>query len=134
MLEYKSVNSIKINVPCKEQYVRLVRLFVSGIASQMNFPFDVIEDIKIAVSEAFNNIIEHAYSKKGKHPNVEIICKPQKKCLKIVIHDHGHGFNIEKAYKKPGFGLTFMKEFMDLVNFESSPKKGTTLTLTKYAQ
>lgn len=132
MLKYESVNSAKINVPCEEKYLKLVRLFVSGMASQMNFPFDIVEEIKIAVSEAFQNIIEHAYSKKGKNHNIEIICKPQKKCLKIMVRDHGHGFNIEKAYEKPGFGLTFMKEFMDLVKLKSTPKNGTTLTLVKY--
>lgn len=133
MINYKDIKNAKIKVPCDEKYIKLARLFVGGIACQMNFPFNTVEDIKIAVSEAVQNIIDHAYRKDEKKPDIEITCRPKKNCLEIKIIDHGHGFNIEKAFNHPGFGLGFMKEFMDLVDYKTSPAKGTNLTLIKYS-
>ena len=134
MIKHNDFKNVKIKVPCEEKYIRLARLFVGGIACQMDFPYDMVENIKIAVSEAVQNIIDHAYNKKEKKPYIEIICNPKKETLEIKIIDHGHGFNLEKAFKHPGFGISFMKEFMDQIEYKTNVKNGTTLTLRKTPQ
>lgn len=55
-----STQSIKIHIPSSTEYVRVVRLAVTGVASRMPFSYDDVEDIKLAVSEACNNAILHA--------------------------------------------------------------------------
>jgi serine/threonine-protein kinase RsbW len=54
------VDSVRITIPSRSEYVRVVRLAVLGIASRMAFSYDDVEDIKLAVSEACNNAILHA--------------------------------------------------------------------------
>lgn len=132
MMDYKNVKDVKMKIPCDEKYIKLARLFVGGIACQMDFPCDIVEDIKIAVSEAIQNIVDHAYRKNEKKTDIEIICNLKKESLEIKIIDHGHGFNVEKAFRHPGFGLSFMKEFMDLIDYKTSVNNGTNLTLVKY--
>ncbi len=51
-------NSVSVLVPLKAEYVSIVRLTASGIASRMVFDFDAIEDIKVAISEVLSKIIE----------------------------------------------------------------------------
>lgn len=51
-------NSVSVLVPLKAEYVSIVRLTASGIASRMGFDFDAIEDIKVAISEVLSKIIE----------------------------------------------------------------------------
>ncbi len=52
--------SIVLHIPSRPEYVRVVRLALLGIASRMEFSFDDVEDMKLAVSEACNNAILHA--------------------------------------------------------------------------
>jgi serine/threonine-protein kinase RsbW len=44
---------INIELPLEKEYARILRLLVSGIASRMNFNLDAVDDLKIAVEEAF---------------------------------------------------------------------------------
>ncbi|NLN64746.1 MAG: anti-sigma regulatory factor [Clostridiaceae bacterium] len=53
----RAYDEIKIHLPQKADYVSLIRLSVSGIASKLGFDIDTIEDIKVAVSEVCNRII-----------------------------------------------------------------------------
>ena len=53
---------IEMKIPAKPDYLSVIRLTLSGIASRMGYTFEVIEDLKIAVSEACTNAIQHAYS------------------------------------------------------------------------
>jgi len=71
--------SIVIQIPSRPEFVRVVRLALLGIASRMDFSFDDVEDIKLAVSEACNNAILHAvsgteYSGRSQHKEPD---KPQ---------------------------------------------------------
>ncbi len=50
-------DEITMHLPKKADYVGLVRLTVSGIASKIGFDIDTIEDIKVAVSEVCNKIV-----------------------------------------------------------------------------
>ena len=53
---------IEMKIPAKPDYLGVIRLTLSGIASRMGYTFEVIEDLKIAVSEACTNAVQHAYS------------------------------------------------------------------------
>ncbi|NLG88688.1 MAG: anti-sigma regulatory factor [Clostridiaceae bacterium] len=53
----KENDTVKIHLPRKADYASLIRLAVSGIASKIGFDIDVIEDIKVAVSEVCNKIV-----------------------------------------------------------------------------
>lgn len=43
---------VELRIPRKPEYVSVARLAISGIASRMNFSYDEVEDIKLAVGEA----------------------------------------------------------------------------------
>ena len=53
---------IEMKIPAKPDYLSVIRLTLSGIASRMGYTYEVIEDLKIAVSEACTNAVQHAYS------------------------------------------------------------------------
>ncbi len=44
---------ISVELPIKKEFARLLRLMVSGVASRMNFDLDAVDDLKIAVEEAY---------------------------------------------------------------------------------
>ncbi|MEZ0537940.1 anti-sigma regulatory factor [Caldicellulosiruptoraceae bacterium PP1] len=48
------MNIIKLSIPPKAEYIMIARLTTSGVAARLNFDFEDIEDIKMAISEVLN--------------------------------------------------------------------------------
>jgi serine/threonine-protein kinase RsbW len=133
-------NKVSITIPSSSEYVGVVRLAVSGIATRMNFTVEEIEDIKIAISEACTNAVQHAYPTTPGHINITSCIEDDK--LTIEVSDKGVGFDTnilgskeqrEKSEKKLGLGLglTFIKNLMDEADVQSQVGKGTTIRMTK---
>ena len=134
-----------MDFPCSSEYVKVLRLAVSGIAARLKFSYEDIENIKISISEVFTNAIQHAY---GKSPNpnrdrihVEVLMHEDK--LEIRMEDFGSGFDLSlltvprevaqfnEANGGIGMGLTFVKNLMDDSEFDSSVGKGTRVSMVK---
>jgi serine/threonine-protein kinase RsbW len=132
---------IDLSIPCLADYVSVVRLSVSGVAARLNFTINDIEDIKIAVSEACTNAVQHAYPDRD-DGRIEISYLMHKDKLEIIVKDHGKGFDPKNAssFKTNeghvnkfglGLGITFIKTLMDEATVDSSAGKGTTVTMIK---
>ncbi|MCY9678473.1 ATP-binding protein [Paenibacillus larvae] len=53
--------SVKLTLPAGAEYLDIVRLTLYGVTSKLGFSYEEIEDMKVAVSEACNNVIVHTY-------------------------------------------------------------------------
>jgi serine/threonine-protein kinase RsbW len=135
---------VNLNIPSSSEFVSIVRLAVSGIASRMQFTIEDIEDIKISVSEACTNSIQHGYKTDNPSNTIAITLIIHDEKLEITVQDKGSGFDVSKLDKTPspqieedkmglGLGLTFIKNLMDEMNLESKIGVGTTLKMAKYA-
>lgn len=136
---------VELSIPSMSEFVGIIRLAVSGIATRMNFTIEEIEDIKIAVSEACTNSVQYAYNQQD--GRIDVVCQLYSDRLEIIVKDTGKGFDIEKALLNPGkkdvpedpdklglgLGLTFIKSLMDETSFSSEEGKGTTIKMVKLA-
>jgi len=134
--------NITLTVPAKPEYVDLVRLTLYGIAAKMNFSFEEIEDMKVAVSEACNNAVLHAYGEEEDGTvEIEFVLVGRQE-LRIVVRDRGTGFdpaNVPAAdglqgksveeIESGGLGLMLMEALMDSVEVKAG--QGTSVVLTK---
>jgi serine/threonine-protein kinase RsbW len=131
---------VTLTVPAQAEYVDLIRLTLYGIASKMKYSFEEIEDMKVAVSEAVNNAVLHAYG--GEDGVVEVSFAVSEDELAITVRDHGVSFTpadlTESAslrgksideIQSGGLGLYLMQALMDCV--EVTHDGGTTVILTK---
>lgn len=133
------------------------RVAVSAFVANADPTLEELADIKTAVSEAVTNSIIHGYENlygyggaKGQpadrshiHPGkVRVWCLLEGDMLHIQITDNGKGIeNLEQAMEplfttKPelersGMGFAFMEAFMDDLEVESEPGKGTTVRMMK---
>lgn len=133
------------------------RVAVAAFLAPLNPTLEELNDIKTAVSEAVTNSIIHGYEnlygygKYGEkqpayvviHPGkVRIRCSLTDELLQIEVEDQGRGIeDIEKAMEplfttKPqlersGMGFAFMEAFMDDLEVESQPGKGTLIRMKK---
>lgn len=117
------------------------RVTVAAFAAQLNPTLDELEDIKTAVSEAVTNAVIHGYEEQG--GRVSMTCLLADEAIHITVRDEGRGIeDIEKAkepffttkpeLERSGMGFSFMEAFMDEVEVESEPGKGTSVVMRKY--
>jgi anti-sigma regulatory factor (Ser/Thr protein kinase) len=116
------------------------RDFIDDACQRENISDDIAFKLKLAVDEASTNVIEHGY--KGMDPGSIILSlKFDPKQVRVEITDFGHSFepseppapNAEAVLEDQsagGFGLYFIYQTMDHVDYRSSAV-GNTLIFTK---
>lgn len=140
----ESFDFIEMKVPAKPEYVGVVRLSISGIASRMGFSYEEIEDLKIAISEAMSNATTHAYDEK-EGGEITIGFGLYDNRLEIMVADRGGSFNLEEVkadigpyqnnhsleeLREGGFGLFLIEALMDKVEIKND--YGVIVLMTKY--
>jgi serine/threonine-protein kinase RsbW len=48
---------IRVSVPARPQFVQVLRAVAASVAARLDFPYDVIEDLRLAVDEAFGQLL-----------------------------------------------------------------------------
>ena len=136
---------IEMKVPAKPEYVGVVRLTLSGIASRMGFTYDAIDDLKVAVSEAITNAVQHAYRQKEGGEIVIGFALYENK-LETMVADSGRSFDLEKIrreigpyrsgdtefLREGGLGLYLIESLMDEVKIHQH--EGVTVFMTKFLE
>lgn len=140
----QSVSRIELTIPAGGEWVRVARLTVAGVASRLPFPFDAVEDIKLAVTEAINNAIQHVplQPQPGETPTISIVIETSADGLWVYITDEGRmkealpiadDSPMSWAGELPegGLGLMLIKSLMDDVQQESGPARDTVVKMFK---
>lgn len=136
----KIINEMQLEFLAKSQNESFARVVVAAFASQLDPTLDELADIKTAVSEAVTNCIIHGYD--GGTGEVRIKARLYSNMIEIVISDWGKGIeDIQKArqplwtskpeLERSGMGFTIMENFMDELQINSKPGKGTVITMKK---
>src|SRR5699024_8444303 len=92
---------IEMKIPAKPEYVGVVRLTISGIASRMGFSYEAIEDLKIALSEAVTNVVTHAYDRKERG-EVTVGFGVYDDKIEMMVADQGESFHFEDVKNRIG--------------------------------
>jgi len=135
---------IEMKIPTNPDYIGVIRLTLSGIANRMGYTYEEIEDIKIAVSEACTNAVQHAYSK-DEDGEVIVGFGIYEDKIEMMVADNGKSFNIKQIKNElgpytesstvdqlteGGLGLYLIETLMDEVHvFNHS---GVTVFMVKY--
>jgi serine/threonine-protein kinase RsbW len=129
---------VELIIPTHPRYLSAARLLVGGLGAQSGLGLDEVEDMKVAVSEAVTNVIDHAYG--GELKGIVIVrYRPGVGELTVEVEDRGVGFDPARlpanAPPQPGpdggLGLYLVRELADSVKVESAPGSGTKVTITK---
>lgn len=136
---------IEMKIPAKPEYIGVVRLTLSGIASHMGYSFEEIEDLKIAVSEACTNTVQHAYPE-NEIGEVIIGFGVYEDKLEMMVADSGKSFNFVQTkselgpytesstvdqLSEGGLGLYLIETLMDEVCVLEE-QSGVTVFMVKY--
>ena len=134
------INRMKTEFLSKSSNEAFARVVAASFAAQADPSIDVLADIRTAVSEAVTNAIIHGYGDDEGIITMECILYPG--TIEVTIQDFGKGIeNLEQArtplyttrpdLERSGMGFTVMETFMDSLEVESEPGKGTKVRMTK---
>ncbi len=136
----KNTNEMEIRFESRSANEGFARVAVASFLTQLNPTVEEVADVKTAVSEAVTNAIIHGYE--NEIHKVRIRCRIEENIFVVEVSDKGRGIkDVEEAMRpmyttKPeqdrsGMGFAFMEAFMDSVEVESEPGKGTTVKMKK---
>jgi stage II sporulation protein AB (anti-sigma F factor) len=118
----------------------LARVVTAVFMSRLDPTLEELDDVKTAVSEAVTNAVIHGYQEKEGIIYMELQTEGQ--LLTVVVRDLGVGiqdvkkamepmYTTDKSGERSGMGFSFMEAFMDQVQVESEPGRGTLVTMKK---
>lgn len=118
-----------MSVQASTEHLAEVRNFVAKYASEFGFKQQDVADIRLAVDEAYTNIIKHSY-KNDSHKSVDIQLGFNGNEFWISLLDTGESFDPSsytepdvrqkiKEKKRGGVGVYLIKKLMDDVKYSN---------------
>jgi serine/threonine-protein kinase RsbW len=119
-----------IRVKAETAQLATIRSFVEEVALNVDLDPERVFDLKVAVSEACANAVEHAGCKEAL---LEVGAQVHDNRLTIVVADNGlfrPPHLPRPRHQSRGLGLPLMVALMDDVHFTRQPGGGTTVRLS----
>jgi serine/threonine-protein kinase RsbW len=140
---------VTIIIPCLAEYVSVARLAILGVANKLEFSYDEVEDIRLAVGEACGQAIERAseYSaylasqqQSAEPSNIKIVATVLESVLTVEVIDSippaegeiGLDVASDEGIDYQKLGAVLIEILVDEVDISQSAW-GTTVRLVKSA-
>ena len=122
-------SDVRLSLPARPENVAVVRHVLGAFADALDLPDGVIEDMRLAVTEACTNVVRHAYP--GEQPGtIDILIRPVDEALQVVVSDHGRGIGPSPDTAGPGLGLPLIAALAHSVEIEHAPSAGSRLAMS----
>src|SRR4051794_21717236 len=92
-------------------------------------PDDVRFEVTLAVCEAANNVLVHAYRNKAQPGSFTVAVTTAGSMVRVVVTDHGSGLAPRADSPGAGLGLPLMAQLSDRVDVRNRPGGGTAVEL-----
>ena len=134
---------VVLKIPAYPEYLELVREFILHVPLMNSISGRERYKIVMALEEACENIISHAYSKNDSDKDIKIIIEFDSKKLSITVIDKGRGFSRDKGIEKKigekttelkigGLGLYIIENLMDSIDYSINPGVENKVRMIKY--
>jgi serine/threonine-protein kinase RsbW len=138
--ELEGMRTVRLRVPARAEYVALARLALSGLASIVSLPEELLADLKLALTEAVSNSVRHAYADGSGF--VSIAYELRGDALAVEVVDDGKGFDPERPpalegeeLTEGGLGIAIIRTIADEFELNSAPGvRGSRLRFVKRLQ
>jgi serine/threonine-protein kinase RsbW len=86
----------------------------------------LIDDLRLAVTEACTNVVRHAYESEG---TIDVVVRPRGDALEVVVADEGRGIGPSPDTAGPGLGLPLIAALADTLEIERDRGSGSRLVM-----
>jgi serine/threonine-protein kinase RsbW len=128
--------TIELRLMARAENLTLVRLALAGLANAAGAPEEVVADLKLAVTEACSNAIQHAYQAGDGEDEIVVRYTIDSGVVSIDVSDTGRGFSAEGSPAEQangdhaGLGLMIIRELTDATDVISG-SSGTRVSFAK---
>jgi anti-sigma regulatory factor (Ser/Thr protein kinase) len=119
-------SDIRLTVPARPENVAVVRHVLGALAEALVLPPALIDDMRLAVTEACTNVVRHAYEGDG---TIDVVVRPKGDELEVVVADEGRGLGPSPDTAGPGLGLPLIAALADTVEIERGRSSGSRLVM-----
>ena len=130
-----NVQTVRLTIPAKPEYIALGRLALTGLSRLRPLDEDQLADLKLALTEACTNSVQHAYD--GEDGTVEIRYELAADQVAVEVIDAGQGFEpppprdgaLEPV--EGGLGIAIIRALSDELEIGFSNGGGSRLRFVK---
>jgi anti-sigma regulatory factor (Ser/Thr protein kinase) len=113
----------EVTLPAVPVSVRRVRETVAEIAVGLGAAPEIVENVRLCVSEAATNVVRHAYGHDGGDLRLDVDGRDGE--LTVVLQDDGVGLGSFRREGELGHGLRIMERLTNRFAVTSAPNAGT---------
>jgi anti-sigma regulatory factor (Ser/Thr protein kinase) len=120
------IPNVCLNLSNRPENVLVVRQALTGVAEKLGLDAVETNDLNTAVTEACNNVVQHAYE--GEEGPLEVEVYGLDGAVDVVVRDHGIGIRPhaeDSAEAHAGIGLPVIHALTQSVGFSNLPGGGT---------
>jgi anti-sigma regulatory factor (Ser/Thr protein kinase) len=122
-------SDVRLTLPARPENVAVVRHVLGAFAEALHLPLDVVEDVRLAVTEACTNVVRHAYD--GTEPGqLDVVIRPEGDVLEVLVTDDGRGIGPSPDTAGPGLGLPLIAALADSLEIQHAPRAGSRLAMS----
>ena len=98
---------VRLSLPAHARNIAIVRRALEAIAEELVLPRRLIEDMRLAVTEACTNVVRHAYTEHeaGDPSAMRVELLPEEQGMRVIVEDRGRGLGPSPDASGPGLGL-----------------------------
>jgi serine/threonine-protein kinase RsbW len=122
-------SDVRLTLPARPENVAVVRHVLGAFAEALRLPDPVIEDMRLAVTEACTNVVRHAYAD-GEPGPVEILIRPVGDTLQVIVSDRGRGIGPSGDTAGPGLGLPLIAALAHELEIAPAGEAGSRLQMS----
>jgi serine/threonine-protein kinase RsbW len=114
----ESRDMVELRMQARAENLALARLALAGMAGSVGAPHETVADLKLAVTEACTNVIQHAYGSGDGTDEIVVRYAAKPGAVEVEVEDSGNGFEPEGERREgpgPGLGLMIIRELTDEV-------------------
>jgi serine/threonine-protein kinase RsbW len=123
-----AATDVRLSLPAQADSLGVIRHVLGAFAEALRLPPELVEDIRLAVTEACTNVVRHAYD--GDDGAIDVVVRPSHQRLEVVISDRGRGMAESPDLDGPGLGLPLIAALADNVELQQAPSRGSRLRMS----
>jgi anti-sigma regulatory factor (Ser/Thr protein kinase) len=110
-------SDLQLTLPARAENIAVIRHALAALGDALAVPEPVVNDMRLAVTEACTNIVRHAYT--GGHGSMDVMVRPRDESLEVVVTDAGRGMGPSPDKAGPGLGLPLIAALTDSFDIEA---------------
>jgi anti-sigma regulatory factor (Ser/Thr protein kinase) len=126
-LELRS-SDVRLTLPARPENVAVIRHVLGAFAEAVSLPADVIDDMRLAVTEACTNVVRHAYD--GEPGRLDIVLRQDDDDIEVIVSDYGRGLGGSADTTGPGLGLPLISALVASLEIQHAPSAGSRLAMS----